>query len=253
MPFVDCERAFSTFKDLLSSQRNRVTEDHLKGGMVKYFQTVHTHPFGWDQVAEAIFQRYPNPFATHVLSEDTLHRRVQGSVLYSRRFLTKTNRLPKWGESILFGVKRYVPLVEESIVDREKNVITTYTRNVGLSRFMSAVEKVEYSRDPNDSTRTIAVKEAWIESGLYGLRSAVKSYGMERFKQNCQRATQGFNHVLTHLQTQQHHINEMRLKKWNEMKQKGEVLRFSARQAAEVAKAHSIVHAQGEESPGSAS
>ena len=47
---------------------------------------------------------------------------------------------------------------------------TTYTRNVGLSRFMVAVEKVKYIPDPNNPNETIAYKEAWVESGLYGLR-----------------------------------------------------------------------------------
>eukprot|EP00095_Tigriopus_kingsejongensis_P010969 maker-scaffold270_size230592-snap-gene-1.20 protein:Tk10969 transcript:maker-scaffold270_size230592-snap-gene-1.20-mRNA-1 annotation:"GG19859" len=34
MTSLDCERAFSTFKDLLSSQKNRFTEDHLKDRML---------------------------------------------------------------------------------------------------------------------------------------------------------------------------------------------------------------------------
>jgi hypothetical protein len=138
--------------------------------MARYCSETHVHPFPWHSVAEAIFLRYPNPFSAHVLSEDTLFRKVDGHVLYSRRFLTKTNRLPKWGEKFLASFKKMVPLVEESVVDRRNKVITTYTRNVGLSRFMSAVEKVSYRQDPNDPNVTIAVKEAWIESGLYGLR-----------------------------------------------------------------------------------
>ena len=41
------------------------------------------------QVAEAIFQRYPNPFARHVLSEDTVHRELlSGGTLYTRRLLS---------------------------------------------------------------------------------------------------------------------------------------------------------------------
>jgi hypothetical protein len=138
--------------------------------MARYCTETHTHPFSWQQVAEAIFKRYPNPFATHVLSEDTVFRSVRGNVLYTRRFLTKTNKLPTWGEKYMTMFKKMVPLVEESVVDRENKVITTYTRNVGLSRFMSAVEKVSYRQDPNNPEVTIAVKEAWIESGLYGLR-----------------------------------------------------------------------------------
>ena len=84
----------------------------------KYYGTTHRHPFKWDDVASAIFLRYPNPLATHVLSEDTLHRELRdNNTLYTRRFLTKTNKLPKWGERFFANLKKYVPLVEESIVD----------------------------------------------------------------------------------------------------------------------------------------
>lgn len=182
----------------------------------KYYGTTHRHPFKWDDVASAIFMRYPNPFATHVLSEDTLHRElVSRDILYSRRFLTKTNRLPKWGERFFSNLKKFVPLVEESHIDRGSKIITTYTRNVGLSRFMVAIEKVKYVPDPNNPNETIAFKEAWVESGLYGLRSAVKSFGIERFKQNCTKATEGFNHVLYHL----YYMKQVREKKWTEMKE----------------------------------
>jgi len=137
----------------------------------KHYGTTHTHPFHWDLIASAIFLRYPNPLATHVLTEDTLHRELRDKdTLYTRRFLTKTNKLPKWGEKFFANLRKYVPLVEESHVDRKSKVVTTYTRNVGLSRFMVATEKVQYKPDPNDANQTIAVKEVWVESRLYGLR-----------------------------------------------------------------------------------
>ncbi len=138
----------------------------------KYHQSTHVHPFPFPQVAAAIFRRYPNPFASHVLAEDTLHRQVLdgGRRLYSRRLLIKTNHIPRWGEVFFSGLKRVVPLVEESLVDTEGRVIVTYTRNVGLSRLMAAVERVKYTEHPDRPGETVAVKEAWIESGLYGLR-----------------------------------------------------------------------------------
>ena len=90
----------------------------------KHYGTTHRHPFSWDLIASAIFLRYPNPLATHVISEDTLHREIiNGNVLYSRRFLTKTNKLPKWGERFFVNLKKYVPLVEESTVDRKSKVM----------------------------------------------------------------------------------------------------------------------------------
>lgn len=226
--------------------------------MAKYDETTHIHPFTWDQVAGAFFQRYPNPFATHVLTEDTLHRELRdgGGALYTRRFITKTNPLPKWGEAFVVNMKRYVPLVEESVVDHRSRIVTTYTRNVGLSRFMSAVERVRYMANPDSpADSTLAVKEVWIESGLYGLRSAVKSFGLERFKRNCHRATDGFNHVIAQLAVQQAYLKDMKMKQQaylkdikerklqemieikQEMKHRGEILKESAKECAKSAAA----------------
>ena len=119
----------------------------------------------WNLVASAVFLRYPNPMATHVLTEDTVHREVRqgGNILYSRRFLTKVNKLPKWGERWMPSkLYRFVPLMEESHVDRDNKTVTTYTRNVGLSTFRTATERVVYQPNPENPSETIAVKEAWV-------------------------------------------------------------------------------------------
>ena len=58
------------------------------------------------------------------------------------RFLTKTNKVPSWGEKWLSGLARRVPLCEESFIDMQAQTITLYTRSVGLSTFMTAIEKV---------------------------------------------------------------------------------------------------------------
>ena len=166
-----------------------------------------------------------------MLSEDTVYREIiNGTTLYTRRFLTKTNKIPKWGERWLSGFRRSVPLLEESWVDTEARTITTYTRNVGLANFMSAIEKVVYKvfiiivnvkiiyrtlilsqhqTSPENPDHTVAVKSAWVESNFYGLRSAIKSFGIERFKVNCVKATDGFNHVLERFQQQQNNLREM--------------------------------------------
>ena len=39
-------------------------------------------------------------------------------------------------------------------------------------------------------------KEVWIESDCLGLRSAIKKFGVDRFKKNCVAATDGFEWVL---------------------------------------------------------
>jgi len=214
----------------------------------RYHSETHRHPFRWDTVATAIFQRYPNPMAEHVLSEDTLFRRVMRddvtgqTTLYTRRFLTKTNKFPKWGEKWMpANLRRYVPLVEESQVDPSTQTIVTYTRNVGLSRFMLAVERVQYTPDPDNPKETLAVKEAWVESGLYGIRSAVKNFGIERFKTNCHKATDGFNLVMAHLATRQLYLRDMQMKKFHQIRSRGEAAILNARAKAANAKPPSVM------------
>lgn len=72
--------------------------------------------------------------SSHVLTEDTISREVKNGKLYSKRLLTKTNRLPKWGER--FISKNVVKIVEESIVDPEAKTLTTYTQNLGYTKVM---------------------------------------------------------------------------------------------------------------------
>jgi len=203
--------------------------------MAKYYHTEHIHPYSFDQVAQAIFQRYPNPFASHVLSEDTVYREIiNGTTLYTRRFLTKTNKIPKWGERWLSGFRRTVPLLEESYVDTENRTITTYTRNVGLSNFMSATEKVVYKACPKDPSNTVALKQAWVESNFYGLRSAIKNFGIERFKVNCVKATEGFNFVLERFHQQQNSLREIGQVKLAEFQQKRDNLKIQYNEKVEL-------------------
>lgn len=202
-----------------------------------YFNTEHVHPYSWDTVAQAIFQRYPNPFASHVLSEDTVHRElIGGTTLYSRRFLTKTNKVPSWGEKWLSGLARRVPLCEESFIDMQAQTITLYTRSVGLSTFMTAIEKVVYRACPDNPGHTVAVKQAWVESNLYGLRTAIKNFGIERFKKNCVKATEGFNHVLEKFHHRQHDLRELGHVKMAEFQVKKDQLKSGVTERVEIIK-----------------
>ena len=78
-----------------------------------------------------------------------------------------------------------------------------------MSNFMTAIEKVVYKACPDNPNHTVALKQAWVESNFYGLRSAIKNFGIERFKVNCVKATDGFNYVLERFHQQQHHLREM--------------------------------------------
>ncbi len=77
-------------------------------------------------------------YSTHVMSEDVCNRRIQAGKLYSTRLLSKSgSKLPKWGERL--GAPKSLYIVEESVVDPRRKTITTYTRNIAMTRLMVSV------------------------------------------------------------------------------------------------------------------
>uniref|UniRef100_A0AAQ5YMJ1 PRELI/MSF1 domain-containing protein n=1 Tax=Amphiprion ocellaris TaxID=80972 RepID=A0AAQ5YMJ1_AMPOC len=106
--------------------------------MVKYFCNNTDIKSAWDHVVAAFWQRYPNPFSTHVLTEDVVYREVTAdNRLFSRRLLMKTNRLPRWAERFFpGGMSRSVYIIEDSIVDPVNRSLTTYTWNLNHTTLM---------------------------------------------------------------------------------------------------------------------
>ncbi len=164
--------------------------------MAKYWNVIHFHSYKWEDVVKTYWKRYPNPNSQHVFSEDILSTAIdENGCLRTKRLITKTNKLPTWGEH-LFSTRR-VWLIEESIVDPKSKTMQIYTRNLNLRVFMGTTEKVTMNPKENEQDKVTRVfKEVWIESDIYGLRSAIKKFGIDRFKKNCIKATQGFDWVL---------------------------------------------------------
>ena len=71
-----------------------------------------------------------------MLSEDVISRVVKGTELVTKRLMTKTNRMPKWGNLIFGHNNHHVCVVEESLVDPVRKTFTIYTRNIGYTKFM---------------------------------------------------------------------------------------------------------------------
>lgn len=163
--------------------------------MPRYYETTIIFNFTWDQVAQAFWKRYPNPNSKHVLSEDTVARKIEAGKLFSKRILSKTNSIPKWAERFFSGSHIYI--VEESTVDPLNKVLVTYTRNLGYTKVMSVTEKVVYKVSDTHPGHTIAVRSAWIDSQVTGFSRAICAFGYERFRKNCSKMVGGFNYVLS--------------------------------------------------------
>lgn len=162
---------------------------------MKYFSAVSLIKFSWDHVIQGFWLRYPNPYSKHVLTEDIVRRDISRNKIYSLRLLTKTNKLPRWGEVIVRG-PRVVFIVEESTLDLQTRTLVTYTRNIGYTRLLNFSEKCTYSPDPQDEESTVCERQAWISSNVFGFSFAIQAFAFERFKKNSLKALQGFEHVL---------------------------------------------------------
>ncbi|XP_053685364.1 protein preli-like [Sabethes cyaneus] len=165
--------------------------------MAKYYENTTTFNYSWEQVTQCFWNRYPNPFSSHVLSEDTVCREIRNGKLHSKRLLTKTNRVPKWGER--FFKAKSVNILEESVIDPKERVLVTYTRNIGFNKIMNVVEKVTYRSIPDQPGKTIAIRSAWIDSSVFGFATAIRAFGLDRFKKNCMKTVDGFNYMLHHM------------------------------------------------------
>lgn len=159
---------------------------------VSQCQTETVFEYSWLQVVQAYWHRYPNPSSTHVLTEDTIKREVRDGKLYTRRLLSKTNPVPKWGER--FYKNTPVKILEDSVLDLKSKTLITFTRNIGFKKIMKVDEIVEYK--VQDDGHTLAVRRAYITSQVFGFSRAIRALGVERFKSNCNKAANGFNYVL---------------------------------------------------------
>ncbi|KAM9312772.1 PRELI domain-containing protein 1, mitochondrial [Gastrophryne carolinensis] len=170
--------------------------------MVKYFLGSSELKSSWDQVMSAFWQRYPNPYSKHVLTEDILYREVTSDhKLLTRRLLTKTNRLPRWAERFFpANVAHAVYILEDSIIDLQKKTLTTFTWNINHSTVMSVEERCTYCENPERSSLTQIKREAWVSSRVFGFSRAIQEFGLARFKSNVTKAMKGFEFTLAKMQ-----------------------------------------------------
>jgi len=165
---------------------------------MKFETVVDSINFAWDQVVVAFWARYPNPFTSHVLTEDVLRRelRPDGS-LYTCRLLMKTNSIPKWGQALMPA--RRVPIIEESIVDPNKKTLVTYCRNITYKRLMETAEKVVYTSHEDDAGKsfTQCQKKFWVTSQWYApIGGWSERFGIQRWLKNVDKTRRGLEHVL---------------------------------------------------------
>ena len=123
--------------------------------MVKFYESSFNYDYPLPAVSLAYFLRYPNPYATHVLSTDVIDRHFDPSTqrLSTTRLHLKKSKIPPTllrllpkgivGSSADAG-QSYI--LETSVIDVKEGWMRTESRNLEWTGILSVVEKQLYRR-----------------------------------------------------------------------------------------------------------
>ncbi|KAL8684018.1 MAG: hypothetical protein Q9224_003920 [Gallowayella concinna] len=129
--------------------------------MVKFYESSFSYEYAFPAVSLAYFLRYPNPYAKHVLSTDTIDRHFDpdNQRLYTTRLHLKRSKLPPTILKLLpKGIlgsnsdsgQSYI--LETSVVDVREGWMTTETKNLEWTGILSVIEKQFYRRQVQENT-----------------------------------------------------------------------------------------------------
>ncbi|CDS35929.1 px19 protein [Echinococcus multilocularis] len=154
--------------------------------------------YSWDYVTSLFWARYPNPFASHVLHEDVLERRlIDDHTLYTKRIIVKRGfgKIPFWLRKLLANRKELI--VEESIIDLGKREILTRTRNFGgLARYAVLTEDCRYVPMLRDPSSTQIDRYFVLQSSLgVKILHPLWSFLKRRYTNSAERSLQGYRFI----------------------------------------------------------
>ena len=123
--------------------------------MVKFYENSFDYEYPFPAVSLAYFLRYPNPYATHVLSTDVIDRQYDPVTqqLSTTRLHLKRSKVPPTVLRLLpkgilgsggDGGQSYI--LEKSVVDAKEGWMKTETKNLEWTGILSVVEKQLYKR-----------------------------------------------------------------------------------------------------------
>ncbi|KAK0506034.1 MSF1-domain-containing protein [Armillaria luteobubalina] len=162
---------------------------------MKFYTQSFIYDDPWPIVSLAYFLRYPNPYASHIISCDVISRtQTPSGTLLTTRLILKRGALPRWApRGIISRSESWV--VEESEVDPMGKSVRCTTKNLEFTKVMQVEESVLLSQ--NDEGKTMQTSEARIRSRFgWGLTKRIETFGMNRFKTHVQRSRDGISLIL---------------------------------------------------------
>jgi hypothetical protein len=137
--------------------------------MVKFWTSDYTYDYGFSTVSLAYFLRYPNPYARHVASTDTIERHFDPETqrLTTLRLHLKRSRMPPAVVKLLPSsyLGNATPdgrtqsfILEKSVVDVREGWMESESRNLDWNNVLSVIEKHRYERPAGGGEETTGVR-----------------------------------------------------------------------------------------------
>lgn len=119
----------------------------------------------WEEMVQAVIQKYPNPHSKTARVSDILSRSInaEGHVV-TERYSGNKFPVPSIINSTFYkftGI-RFPELAfsyEYSVLDRDNKVLTQYSKNYTMGSFLNFVEVIEYR--PNSEGNTSMMVQSW--------------------------------------------------------------------------------------------
>ncbi|KAF0988398.1 hypothetical protein HZS_4085 [Henneguya salminicola] len=121
---------------------------------MKHWTDLSVLEYPWKLVTLAVWNKYPNPHAPHVISNDVLDRHLdQNNCLHTVRLISFVDTIP-WPINKLFNLTTgdCLHALEYSIVDAHRQVHESHTINLTFNSLTQNCESLTYSSNPNHKT-----------------------------------------------------------------------------------------------------
>lgn len=161
--------------------------------MVLYYENKHAYNHDFQTVSLAYINRYPNPYAKHVLSCDTIGQNIDDyGNLHLTRVIVKTGRLPGFMKPLL-GSNLNSWIIEKIVVNPSTRRMFTYTSNVDHHKFIRVEEYLRYKQIDANTQVNARVK---FSSNLLGFKKRIEEWSHKRFSSNLKNSREGLKFVM---------------------------------------------------------
>ncbi|KAJ3123801.1 hypothetical protein HK098_001641 [Nowakowskiella sp. JEL0407] len=135
--------------------------------------------YDWATFTQAVWQKYPNPFASHVISSDVVDRKVdpKTGVMTTTRLFLKKGILPAWA-----ALK-----IEVTMVDPKNEKMIIVQKNLSHTKLMLVEERQTiqpHSLNPRFATEVIQEGRIVSSTGWSAIKSKIEGFGISKFKDN---------------------------------------------------------------------